>query len=146
MITNQEADEKVTAGWIKTWLMFEVLAVTKEASKKALESLMNRLENDDRVKMYKRDFGDFIRVEKPIENIDEGFSLTCEVEVVSKKLDYLFQIVTEYGPSAIELLAPSKLQMDSGEIQNILNSLASILHRFAAAGVGGMVFIREKGE
>ncbi len=144
MIKKEDADEKIAEGWIRAWMMFEVLAVNENTTKNSLESLMNRLENDNKTRMYKKEFGDIRKVEKPIKNVDVGYSLTCEVELVSKRFDNLVQIVTEYGPAAIEILEPKKLDVDAGEAQTILNSVSQIMHQFAAAGAGGIVFIKEK--
>lgn len=142
MIKKEESDEKVKEGWIRAWMIFEVLAVNEETTKSSLETLMNKLDRDARVKMYNKSFGEIKRVEKPMPNIELGYSLTCEVELISKKFDNLAQIVTEYGPSAIELLEPSKISIDVGEAQAILNSISKVMHDFAAAGAGGIVFIK----
>ena len=83
-------------------------------------------------------------MDKPMKNIDVGHSLTSEIELVSKNIDNLVQLVTEYGPSAIEILEPKKITLDAGEAQNILNSVSHIMHQFAAAGAGGMVLVRGK--
>lgn len=146
MIPEREAKEKVDQGWFKVWLMFEVLGIKEEASKSALESLVNKLDKDDRVKLYRKQFGDVLKVEKPLENIDEAFSLTCEVELISRKFDSLAQIVIEYGPSAIEIIEPTNFKMDAGEAQLVLNTISQTMHQFAAAGAGGVVFIREQDE
>ncbi len=145
MISDSEAKEKTDQGWFRIWLMFEVLGVKEDVAKKALDSLLNKLDTDERVKVYKKQFGDVLKVEKPLEGVNEGFSLTCEVELVSKKLDYLTQVVIEYGPSAIEVVEPKNFKMDSREAQLILNTISQTIHQFAAAGVGGIVFIREEG-
>ena len=105
---------------------------------------MKRLEEDNRIGMYKKEFGEVLKVEKPMKNVDSGYSLTCEVELVSKKLDNLVQIVTQYGPSATEILEPEKFVMGACEAQGILNSISQIMHQFAAAKAGGIVFIRNK--
>jgi hypothetical protein len=144
MITKEDADEKVSEGWLRAWLMFEVLAVNEKTSKESLESLMERLDDDNRVKMYKKEFGEIRKVEKPMKNIDVGYSLTCEVELISKKFDNLVQIVTQYGPAATEILEPKKFDLDAGEAQAILNSISQMLHQFAAARTGGIVFIKGK--
>jgi hypothetical protein len=144
MIKKEDADEKVGEGWIRAWMMFEVLAVNENTTRNSLESLMNRLENDNRIKMYKKEFGEIREVEKPIKNVDIGYSLTCEIELISKKFDNLIQIVTEYGPAAIEILEPKKFDLDAGEAQAILNSVSQMMHQFAAAGAGGIVFIKGK--
>ena len=142
MIEKEEADGKVKEGWLRTWLMFEVLAVNEQTTKNSLESLLKRLDEDSRSKIYKQEFGEMKKVEKPLKNIDVAYSLTCEVELVSKKFDNLVQIVTEFGPSAIEILEPKKFELDAGQAQTILNSISQIMHQFAAARAGGIVFIK----
>ena len=142
MIIKEEADEKIEEGWLRVWMMFEVLAINEKTTRESLDILMNKLEKDNRVKMYKKEFGEMKKVEKPLPNIDYGYSLTCEIELISKKFDDLVQIVTEYGPSAIELLEPLKFSINAGEAQAVLNSISQIMHDFAAAGAGGIVFIK----
>jgi hypothetical protein len=142
MTSEEEINEKIKEGWLKAWMMFEVLAINEKVTKESLESLMNKLEKDSRIKMYKKEFGEIKKVEKPLPNIEFGYSLTCEIELISKKFDDLVQIVIEYGPSAVELLEPLKLNVNAGEAQTILTSISQLIHNFAAAGVGGIVFIK----
>ena len=142
MIPKEESDEKVREGWLRVWMMFEVLAIDENVTKESLEKLINKLEKDSRAKMYKKEFGEVKEVEKPLPNVEMGHSLTCEVEIVSKRFDDIVQIVTEYGPSATEFLEPKKIGIDYGEAQSILNTVSRMMHDFAAAGAGGIVFIK----
>jgi len=144
MLIKQEADEKVREGWLRVSMIFEVLAINEKTTKESLEELINKIEKDSRIKLYKKEFGEIRKVEKPLPNIEFGYSLTCDVELISKKLDDLAQVVSEYGPSAIELLEPLKLNINAGEAQTILNLISSIMHEFAAAGAGGIVFLRKE--
>ncbi len=144
MIEKGEADEKVREGWLRAWMIFEVLAVSENVAKESLESLINRLDSDKRVRIYHKVFGELKKVAKPLPKVDSGFSLTCEVELISKKFENLVEIVTEYGPSAIEILEPSSFELKANEAQTILNNVAKILHDFAAAGAGGIVLIKGK--
>ena len=144
MLIKQEADEKVREGWLRASMIFEVLAINEKTTKESLEELINKIEKDSRIKLYKKEFGEIRKVEKPLPNIEFGYSLTCDVELISKKLDDLAQVVSEYGPSAIELLEPLKLNINAGEAQTILNLISSIMHEFAAAGAGGIVFLRKE--
>lgn len=144
MLIKQEADEKVREGWLRASMIFEVLAINEKTTKDSLEELINKIEKDNRIKLYKKEFGEIRKVEKPLPNIEFGYSLTCDIELISKKLDDLAQVVSEYGPSAIELLEPLKLNINAGEAQTILNLISSIMHEFAAAGAGGIVFLRKE--
>jgi hypothetical protein len=144
MISEEEASQKVKDGWFRCWLIFEALAINENVVKDALESLIKRLDEDGRAEIYKKDFGDVKKIEKPIKNVDVGYSLTCEVSFVSKKFDNLAQIAIEYGPSAIEILEPSNFKLNSGEGQAILNSISQMMHRIAAGGAGGIVVMKNE--
>ncbi len=139
MISKEEANEKVSDGWVRVWFAFEALAVGEDVTKKALENLLEKLETDQRVKVYKKEFSQVKRVENPLPEIKEGFSVVAEVEIIVKKFDELVQIVMEYGPSAVEILEPKELKLNIGDCQNVLNGVSDMMHRFAQAGVGGMV-------
>jgi len=142
MINEEEANRRVTEGCFKTWFVFEALAINEKVAKESLEILTDRLDKDNRVKIYKRVFGEAKRVEKPLKDIEFGYSVTCEVNLVSKNFDSLAQIVMEYGPSAIEIYEPEKFILKAGEAQTILNSIAYMMHSLAAAGAGGIVFMK----
>jgi len=142
MIEEGLANEKVKQGWIKAKMMFEVLGINEEASRSALEKMISRLDSDDpRIEMYSKDVGEISKIINPLPNIKEGYSLICEVELISKNLDNLTQIVMEYGPSSIELLEPRIIDLPISQAQGILNSISRLVHQFAASGAGGLVFI-----
>lgn len=144
MIDKHLAEEKIESGWIRARFDFDVLAINEKKTKEALEELMDRLDKDHRVKMYKKEFSDIKRVEKPLKDIEFGYSMTCEVELVSNKFEDLVGIVLEYGPSASEVLAPGKVSFPISEAQSILNNVSMMMHRFAAAGLGGIVLVGKK--
>lgn len=142
IITKDIADEKVAAGWLRAWLGFTALAATEDITKAALAELVDKVDADERVKLYKKEFGTLEKREKPLKGIEVGWSGTAEVEFVVKDFDNLVQVVMQYGPSAVELLEPNKLNVNAGEAQAILNTVAQMMHHFAAAGLGGIVFVR----
>jgi hypothetical protein len=144
LFTDAEAKEMVKAGWIRVWLAFEALAISEDVTKKSLESLFRKMEEDKRIKMYKKDFSGTTKVDNPIKGVKEGWSQVVQAELVIKKFEDLVGFVIEYGPSSIEILEPKKITTDIGEAQSILNSVAEMIHRFAAAGVGGIVVVHGK--
>ncbi len=139
MIEKTLADEKVEHGWLRTWLAFEVLAAKKERAKEALEMLIDKMDKDKKAKIYSKQFSELRTVENPMKNVKEAFSMTCEIELIAPNFDNLLQVVLEYGPSAIEIIEPSELKMKISEAQGVLNSVSQMMHKFAAAGVGGIV-------
>lgn len=139
MKIEEKVDKKIKEGWIRAWMMIEALAINQEASKSALEKHIHKMEKEEGVIVYKSKFHPVTKVEKPLPNVSVGFSCIVEIELVAKNLDRLVYIVMNYGPSTIEILEPEKISLDAGEAQGILNSIAEMLHRFAAAGLGGVL-------
>ncbi len=142
MLDKEQIAEKLKSGWIQARMMFEVLAVTEETAKEALQSHIGKLEKSELVGMIKKDFSAAEKVENPMKGIEVGFSQICETEFMVKNFDMLVQLVLEFGPASVEILKPEKYQMNAGEAQNILNIMAEMMHRFAAAGLGGIVIAR----
>ena len=88
MIEKALADEKVGEGWLKLWLAFEALGAKEDKTKEALERLIGKLEEDKKVKMYKKEFTDTKKVEMPNNpKIKESYTLTCETELVVDNFD-----------------------------------------------------------
>lgn len=142
MLTKEQVAEKLKQGWVQAAMMFEVLAITEEAAKEALQSHVGKMENDGLVSMIKKEFLQVEKVDKPVKGIETGFSQVCNTEFMAKNFDTLVQIVLEFGPASVEILKPDKYQMSAGEAHNILNTMAEMMHRFAAAGFGGIVIAR----
>jgi len=140
---KEKADNKVSKdGWIRASMMIEVLAMTEGAAKTALEKHVDALAKEKWVMVYKRDYSELQRVENPLPRnpeIKEGFSYVAELECAVQRYEDLIHIVMHYGPSAVEILEPVKIILELGEAQGILNSLADLIHKFVAAGVGGVV-------
>ena len=112
-------------------------------AKESLEKMIKKVESDKRVEVYKREFSNADKGESPLPNIKIAYAQSCEMEGVAKSMEELVEIVLEYGPSAIEILEPSKMQLSAREAQNMLNSMSEMMHRFAAAGAGGLVFLNK---
>ena len=131
-------------GRIKALMLIEVLAVNEDAAKSSLKDLVDRLGGEKGVEVTKTDFKEIQKVENPMPNIKEAFSQVVEIELVAKTYETLVDIVINYGPSSIEILEPSSLKIGVGEAQAILNEISDIIHRFAAAGIGGLVITERK--
>ena len=140
---KEKADHKISKdNWLRASMMIEVLAKTEEATRSALEQHVESMAKEKMVIMYKKDYSEIQRIENPLRNrpeIKEAFSYLVEVEMAVKRYESLISIVMSYGPSSVEILEPNKLQLDLGEAQGIVNSVGDLMHKFIAAGVGGVV-------
>ena len=138
---EDHAKKRLKEGWIKSWMMIEVVAITPEAARSALEKHVEALEKFEKQKslVVRKAYGEVKEVPKPLPDIEKGHALVVELEMLTQNYETLFLIVLNYGPSAIEILEPGRISMDAGEAQGILNGLADVLHRFAAMKAGGMI-------
>ena len=126
-------------GWIKTWLVFEVMATNRELTEKALKEHIEKLSKIKEVFVFEKNFKSIEKVENPPKNVPEAYSQIAEIKLLVKNLFTLISIVVTFGPSAIEILEPKELKVKIEEVQNIANTLAGLVHQFAQAGIGGMV-------
>jgi len=136
---KQEIEKKLKDGWIHSLMLIHILAITKEAAESALKKHVDALHKENRTLVARKTFLETKLVVKPHPDIPEGYSQVAEVELLTADLDSLMYVVMNYAPSSIEILAPKKLTVDIGEAQGILTSVAALIHRFAAMGIGGVV-------
>ena len=131
--------QKIKEGWIRSQLFIEVLAITSEAAKEVLEAHIKKFENEKGVLLSKIDWKECKRVEKPFQNIPEAYSYVVEVEALTENYEKLIYVVMNYGPSSVEILEPQEIKLKTWEGDAIANSIADILHSFAAQGAGGII-------
>lgn len=134
-----DVEKKVREGWIHTRMMIEVLAIAKDTAESALRKHADGLDKEKRTLVIRKEFKDTRLVKNPHPNIEVGFSQIVEVELLTADFDSLVYIIMNYAPSSIEILAPAKISIDIGEAQGILTSIAALIHKFAALGIGGVV-------
>ncbi|VVB59535.1 Uncharacterised protein [uncultured archaeon] len=141
--TNEEEQKLLEKGWIKTWLLFEVVAVKKEAAQNALKAHVEKLKKEQALRVFEENFTSTDPVE-PAEHfkahgITETWSQLAEVVLCAKDFEGLMNMVVTYAPTAIEILGPSKISIDMRSAQNALATVTDMMHKYAAAGIGGML-------
>ncbi len=123
---------------IRAEMSFEVVATSPQLSHEALKSHIEKLSSLPMVEMEKVEYGDAREIEFGKEK-RKVYSSVAHCSLSIKSLYDLVNIIIVYGPSSIEILSPERMEVDMGEMQNIANVVAGIMHRFAEAGIGGVV-------
>ena len=136
---EEQIKKRVKSGWIRVGMMIEALAISEDAAQSALKKHIEKMKNEKDIIICKHNFRGVKEVATPLPHIEKGYSEVLDVELVAENFDKLVYLVMNYGPSAIEILEPKNITMDMGEAQGVLNSLASMIHTFAAMGAGGML-------
>ena len=134
----ETAKKRLKDGWIKVRMDIEVLAVTKEAAENSLRKHLELMKKEEDMLIYKEHFEDAERVKSPFPKIKEAFSQVVELEAVARRFDTLAYLILNYAPSSIEILEPPKIQMDMGQAQGLLNSLAELVHSLIASRRGAV--------
>lgn len=137
--TRKKIEQRMKDGWIKSIAMIEVLAVNEEAARESLEKHVERMEKEEHSMIIKKDFRKVEKVQNPHPRIKEAYSNVVEVEMITQNYDKLVYMIMAYAPSSVEILEPSHIKLDMGEAQAVLNSVAEMIHKFAAAGLGGVI-------
>ncbi len=141
-IEERDVRQKLADGWLKAWVMVESLATKEDVSRQSLVELAKLIEKEQEIGIVKKELKESHKVENPLPNVAEAYSTVLELEVMAKNYGSLARFVINYGPSALEILEPKKIAIELGEAQNVLNEIANLVHRFAQAGIGGVVLSR----
>ncbi len=140
---EEKAQELMDKGWIKSWMLFEVQAVTKDVLKKAIKNHISKIKKEKGVKIVNEKLSDFNELEASAllkqKGVDKVYSVVAELIVVYKDFEILTNNVINYGPSAVEILGPEKITLRMRDAQNVLASIADMMHKYALAGRGGVI-------
>lgn len=144
MLSKEELKEKLTKGWIRTRVTFEVMATDKVATENTLREHIKKIKAVKDNEVLSEKYEETVEVKPPPRNISQAFSQVAEVEMLSKNLEVLLFIIISFAPSSLEVLAPKELTITANTIQVVMNSVADVMHRFAAQGIGGIVISGKK--
>ncbi|MCX6815573.1 MAG: hypothetical protein NT120_01855 [Candidatus Aenigmarchaeota archaeon] len=144
MELRDEINKRKKENWFEVWFNIEALAIEEDIVKSAMKKHIEKFTHVKNVFAYEVTFSDITKVEKPIKNVEEAYSQVVKAKFFVKDLRTLLNVVLTYGPSSIELIGPHKKEIDIGEVQDIANVLAGLVHQFAAAGAGGIVITPEE--
>lgn len=142
--TKAKVKDMESKGWMTVSFIFEVLGNNKEIVEKSLKEHVGKLETIKTCFVYEKKFSEAEEVEKPIKNLDKGYSQYVDVECMVKDLTTLFVIAISYGPSSIEINKPEKMQLKAGDLQHLVNLVAGTIHKIAESGLGGIVATPKK--
>lgn len=129
-------------GWIEAVFRIEVIGATKEVVEMSLKTHVKKLENVKDVHIIEKNFHSIIELEN-VKNLKKAYSQYVEIRLLARNVLALLSIIILYGPSSIELISPSNVEIDIAQLQNICNTIATLVHRFAEAGIGGIVITPE---
>ena len=144
MDIKDEISRRKREKWFDAAFAIEVLGINEDVAKSSLEKHVEKMSHVKDMFVYEKKFMEIKRVQNPMKGVEEAYSQVVNVKFLVKKLSTLLNVVLAYGPSSVEILGPEKKDIDIGEIQDVSNVLAGLVHQFAAAGAGGIVITPEE--
>lgn len=137
---EEEVREKVDQGWIRARAFIEAMAVKEDTARKALEGHVEKIEKQDGIDIYKKEFDEPEVVDNPPTNkVEKAYSQIYELEFIVSSVKNLVTFSMIYGPSSVEVIEPDKKEVKVDEMQDIANSVAALIHQYASQGAGGIV-------
>ena len=67
-------------------------------------------------------------IEKPKKSGEKFYTSFLEISIEFKNIQFLFEFITYYTPTVVEILEPYKLELSAGELENICNDIMSKIH------------------
>ncbi len=139
MISKEEIKERVSNGWIRCRMTFEVMATDKKVAEDSLANHLKKLKQAPDNELLSEKFEETIEVSPPPRDVQQAFSQVAEVEILSHSIESLLLVVVTFAPSSVEVLEPQKLEISFSTVQAVMNTISDLMHRYAAQGAGGIV-------
>ncbi len=138
-----EMQNLVKRGWIKAEMIFDTQALDKKVLQELLKRHADKLKMEPGVKVYEANFTEIDEVE-PVpqfkaQGIKKVYSQLLEVVFMAQNFEVMANVTMAFGPTAVEILEPDKITIDMRTMQNVLASISELMHKYAAAGRGGVM-------
>ncbi|MEA3378597.1 MAG: hypothetical protein U9Q69_03055 [Nanoarchaeota archaeon] len=107
-------------------MILEVVGAPKEHIETALQDVINKLKEESKIKLKTSKLFET----KQLKN--KFWSAFAEVEFSTDDMKTLLEICFDYTPSAIEILEPAGIDIDTQVLASIFNDLLAKVHQFVA--------------
>ncbi|MBN1923228.1 MAG: hypothetical protein JW791_00530 [Nanoarchaeota archaeon] len=105
---------------IKARFVIEAMGSPQELVKDTLKNMLEAIKQKFKVE---ESF-----IEKPKKSGEKFYTSFIELTVQFKNVQFLFEFMTYYTPTIVEILEPYKLEISAGELENICNDVMSKIH------------------
>ena len=109
-----KVDELLSKGWMKVWMIFEVQAADKAVCVSSLKKHVRDMGSLDSVEIVDESFADVDKIEAPEglkkRGVSALFAQVSEVTIMARDFEGLVNVVINYAPSAVEVMAPEKIR------------------------------------
>jgi hypothetical protein len=132
---NQELDlgRKIKDGGIHARIYVGVQGNDLKTTQKALENtLYERLNAEEYVSLLQVNMYDILKEKKGAKGKSADlFSGVAEVELVADDFRYFINMIFRYGPSAVEIIEPSVVRLDSEQMHSMVADVSDFAHVYS---------------
>ena len=108
---------------IRARLIIEAQGKPQKNVEDSLKNVVKQIEKVDSIEVFD------IKSEPVIlDRKIDLYSGLVDIGIETEKFESLFFVVLRFGPTAIIVLEPEKIEVEIGELQTTLNDMANILH------------------
>lgn len=108
---------------IKTTAIIEIAGKPKEHVDKTMDKVIDLASKNKRFKLTKHSKAEV----KEVKNLWSTFT---EFEIIFPDIDTITGFCFEFMPSSLEILEPEKLNIDSKDIEHMINDVLTRVHQY----------------
>ncbi len=117
------ADNETEApGNILVRTIIEMMGAPKEHIEKTLKDYVEKLKTDKEISIVKEEIA-------PAKEQGKLFSVFAELDIRFRTAQKLVDFCFDSMPSSVEIIEPSQLTLDAGELSDTLNDMQAKIHR-----------------
>lgn len=117
--------DRLSHGWIQCIMMFEIVGRPPAHISEALKLLLKGLGKEKDVLIIRKS----LHKPKKSDKAKNLYSTFAEVDIALNGIKRLSEIVFDYMPSSIDVIEPSKIEIETMEANSFINDLSTKLHR-----------------
>jgi len=114
--------EKVSEGQVLARIIIEMLGAPKEHIEATIRSYVEKLNEDKEIEIIKEEFSS-------TKEQGKFFAVFVELEIWFKNVSKLVEFCFDAMPSSVEIIEPTELRFEAGELSGLINDLQARIHQ-----------------
>ncbi len=107
---------------IQAKIVVEILGTPKEHVEETMKKVIENLKNEEGIKLLRE-------ITYEAEKIKEMWSTFSDLDIEVEDVPKLVGICFDYMPSSVEIIEPTKMNIETVTISDLLNDLLARLHK-----------------
>ena len=114
--------ERVSEGQVLARVIIEMLGAPKEHIEATIRDYVKKLKEDEEIEIIKEEFSS-------AKEQGKFFAVFVELEIWFKEVPKLVEFCFDAMPSSVEIIEPTELRFEAGELSGLINDLQARIHQ-----------------